>query len=206
MTKKKYLQTYSGLFCIAINPYKRYPVYTLRCAKMYRGKRRSEVPPHIFAISDGAYVNMLTNHENQSMLITGESGAGKTENTKKVIAYFATVGASSKKGVEEKKISLEDQVVQTNPVLEAYGNAKTVRNDNSSRFVSTAQSTSRSQNIVCNSHSFVHRVNSSVSTLVHRANWPALILKRICWKRLVSFRSNRWNDPITFSIRLCPTL
>jgi myosin heavy chain 6/7 len=72
------------------------------------------------------------------MLITGESGAGKTENTKKVIAYFATVGASTKKdpAASEKKGSLEDQVVQTNPVLEAFGNAKTVRNDNSSRFVS----------------------------------------------------------------------
>ncbi|XP_029155874.1 myosin heavy chain, muscle isoform X13 [Nylanderia fulva] len=131
------IYTYSGLFCVAINPYKRFPVYTGRCAKLYRGKRRSEVPPHIFAISDGAYVNMLTNSENQSMLITGESGAGKTENTKKVIAYFATVGASTKKEKEDpnkKKGSLEDQVVQTNPVLEAFGNAKTVRNDNSSRF------------------------------------------------------------------------
>ncbi|XP_018368037.1 PREDICTED: myosin heavy chain, muscle isoform X7 [Trachymyrmex cornetzi] len=134
----KLIYTYSGLFCVAINPYKRFPVYTGRCAKLYRGKRRSEVPPHIFAISDGAYVNMLTNNENQSMLITGESGAGKTENTKKVIAYFATVGASTKKEKEsdasQKKGSLEDQVVQTNPVLEAFGNAKTVRNDNSSRF------------------------------------------------------------------------
>ncbi|KAG5323672.1 MYSA protein, partial [Pseudoatta argentina] len=135
----KLIYTYSGLFCVAINPYKRFPVYTSRCAKLYRGKRRSEVPPHIFAISDGAYVNMLTNNENQSMLITGESGAGKTENTKKVIAYFATVGASTKKDKEaeaasQKKGSLEDQVVQTNPVLEAFGNAKTVRNDNSSRF------------------------------------------------------------------------
>ncbi|XP_018304678.1 myosin heavy chain, muscle isoform X26 [Mycetomoellerius zeteki] len=132
----KLIYTYSGLFCVAINPYKRFPVYTSRCAKLYRGKRRSEVPPHIFAISDGAYVNMLTNNENQSMLITGESGAGKTENTKKVIAYFATVGASTKKDkeVDTKKGSLEDQVVQTNPVLEAFGNAKTVRNDNSSRF------------------------------------------------------------------------
>ncbi|XP_039445235.1 myosin heavy chain, muscle isoform X12 [Culex pipiens pallens] len=131
----KMIYTYSGLFCVVINPYKRWPLYTMRVAKMYRGKRRNEVPPHLFAVSDGAYVNMLTNHENQSMLITGESGAGKTENTKKVIAYFATIGASSKKSAdEEKKISLEDQVVQTNPVLEAYGNAKTVRNDNSSRF------------------------------------------------------------------------
>ncbi|XP_039229035.1 myosin heavy chain, muscle isoform X26 [Drosophila yakuba] len=131
----KLIYTYSGLFCVAINPYKRYPVYTNRCAKMYRGKRRNEVPPHIFAISDGAYVDMLTNHVNQSMLITGESGAGKTENTKKVIAYFATVGASKKTDETAKsKGSLEDQVVQTNPVLEAFGNAKTVRNDNSSRF------------------------------------------------------------------------
>ncbi|XP_071052209.1 myosin heavy chain, muscle isoform X4 [Onthophagus taurus] len=131
----KLIYTYSGLFCVAINPYKRFPVYTNRCAKLYRGKRRNEVPPHIFAISDGAYVAMLTNHQNQSMLITGESGAGKTENTKKVIAYFATVGASTKKDQQPSgKGTLEDQVVQTNPVLEAFGNAKTVRNDNSSRF------------------------------------------------------------------------
>ncbi|XP_068202771.1 myosin heavy chain, muscle-like isoform X29 [Palaemon carinicauda] len=131
----KLIYTYSGLFCVAINPYKRYPIYTNRVVKIYQGKRRNEVPPHIFAIADGAYMDMLQNHENQSMLITGESGAGKTENTKKVIAYFANVGASTKKKTEdEKKQNLEDQIVQTNPVLEAFGNAKTVRNDNSSRF------------------------------------------------------------------------
>jgi len=75
---------------------------------------------------------MLTNAKNQSMLITGESGAGKTENTKKVIAYLAQVAATGKKG--GKKVSLEDQIVATNPILESYGNAKTSRNDNSSRF------------------------------------------------------------------------
>ncbi|GIY95901.1 hypothetical protein CEXT_768515 [Caerostris extrusa] len=128
------IYTYSGLFCVAINPYKRFPIYTPRCMGMYRGKRRTEVPPHLFAISDGAYMAMLANRENQSMLITGESGAGKTENTKKVIAYYANVGAAPKKGEVKKGPSLEDQVVQTNPVLEAFGNAKTVRNDNSSRF------------------------------------------------------------------------
>nr|CAH0110978.1 unnamed protein product [Daphnia galeata] len=130
------IYTYSGLFCVAINPYKRFPIYTQRVIKMYIGKRRNEVPPHIFCISDGAYMDMLTNHENQSMLITGESGAGKTENTKKVIAYMASVGASTKKKTEGevKKGNLEDQIVQTNPVLEAFGNAKTTRNDNSSRF------------------------------------------------------------------------
>ncbi|OQR72717.1 myosin heavy chain [Tropilaelaps mercedesae] len=127
--------TYSGLFCVAINPYKRFPIYTPRVVMIYKGKRRTEVPPHVFAISDGAYMHMLTDNEDQSMLITGESGAGKTENTKKVISYFANVGKSEKKAdVDSNKPSLEDQIVQTNPVLEAFGNAKTVRNDNSSRF------------------------------------------------------------------------
>ncbi|KAK6104848.1 Myosin tail family protein [Brugia pahangi] len=138
------IYTYSGLFCVVINPYKRLPIYEPSVAEMYMGKRRTEMPPHLFAVSDEAYRNMLIDHENQSMLITGESGAGKTENTKKVIAYFATVGASQQKGdaaaaatpdqPDKKKVTLEDQIVQTNPVLEAFGNAKTVRNNNSSRF------------------------------------------------------------------------
>uniref|UniRef100_A0A914XXL4 Myosin heavy chain n=1 Tax=Panagrolaimus superbus TaxID=310955 RepID=A0A914XXL4_9BILA len=92
------IYTYSGLFCVVINPYKRLPIYTDSVARMFMGKRRTEMPPHLFAVSDEAYRNMLQNGENQSMLITGESGAGKTENTKKVIAYFAAVGASQQEG------------------------------------------------------------------------------------------------------------
>ncbi|XP_037068387.1 myosin heavy chain, muscle-like isoform X3 [Pollicipes pollicipes] len=130
----KLIYTYSGLFCVAINPYKRFPIYTNRAIAIYKGKRRNEVPPHIFAISDGAYTDMMNNNENQSMLITGESGAGKTENTKKVIMYFARIAPSGFKQKFACGGNLEDQVVQTNPVLEAFGNAKTVRNDNSSRF------------------------------------------------------------------------
>merc|ERR1712077_55236 len=130
--KAKLIYTYSGLFCIVVNPYKRYPIYTPTCVKLYLGKRRNEVPPHLWAITETAYRNMLTNIKNQSMLITGESGAGKTENTKKVISYLAQVAASSKKSA--KKVSLEEQIVATNPILESYGNAKTSRNDNSSRF------------------------------------------------------------------------
>merc|ERR1712193_14507 len=129
----KLIYTYSGLFCIVVNPYKRYPIYTGTVVKMYLGKRRNEVPPHLWAITETAYRNMLTNCKNQSMLITGESGAGKTENTKKVIAYLAQVAASGKASAT-KKVSLEDQIVATNPILESYGNAKTSRNDNSSRF------------------------------------------------------------------------
>ncbi|KAL7669321.1 hypothetical protein ACOME3_009983 [Neoechinorhynchus agilis] len=129
------IYTYSGLFCVVINPYKRLPIYTEKVIAMYRGKKRTEVPPHLFAVTDNAYANMLRERENQSMLITGESGAGKTENTKKVIQYFATVAANQEKssGGEEKP-NLEDQIVSANPLLESYGNAKTVRNNNSSRF------------------------------------------------------------------------
>merc|ERR1712079_928259 len=128
----KLIYTYSGLFCVVVNPYKRYPIYTETVVKIYLGKRRNEVPPHLWAITETAYRNMLTNGKNQSMLITGESGAGKTENTKKVISYLAMVASSGKKS--GKKVSLEDQIVATNPILESYGNAKTSRNDNSSRF------------------------------------------------------------------------
>merc|ERR1712186_75924 len=130
--KNELIYTYSGLFCIAINPYKRFPIYTLRTMEIYIGKRRSECWPHIFAIAEGAYQGMMTSGCNQSILITGESGAGKTENTKKVISYFATICSSGKR--KEGEASLEDKIVATNPVLEAWGNAKTVRNDNSSRF------------------------------------------------------------------------
>ena len=130
----KMIHTYSGLFVVVVNPYKRYPLYTHRVCKIYLGKRRNEVPPHLWAIAEGAYRNMLTNKKDNAMLITGESGAGKTENTKKVITYLAMVatGAGGKK--DAKKVSLEDQIVATNPILESYGNAKTARNDNSSRF------------------------------------------------------------------------
>merc|ERR1711988_1445750 len=129
----KLIYTYSGLFCIVVNPYKRFPIYSQTVVKMYLGKRRNEVPPHLWAITETAYRNMLTNGKDQSMLITGESGAGKTENTKKVISYLAAV-AAPKKAAATKKVSLEDQIVATNPILESYGNAKTSRNDNSSRF------------------------------------------------------------------------
>uniref|UniRef100_A0A665X306 Myosin-7 n=1 Tax=Echeneis naucrates TaxID=173247 RepID=A0A665X306_ECHNA len=131
------IYTYSGLFCVTVNPYKWLPVYNQEVVVAYRGKKRTEAPPHIFSISDNAYQYMLADRENQSILITGESGAGKTVNTKRVIQYFASIAAvpSGKKDqAAEKKGTLEDQIIQANPALEAFGNAKTIRNDNSSRF------------------------------------------------------------------------
>ncbi|XP_052595887.1 myosin-15 [Peromyscus californicus insignis] len=126
------IYTYSGLFCVAINPYKWLPVYQKEVMAAYHRKRRSKAPPHIFAVANSALQEMLCSGENQSILFTGESGAGKTVNTKLTIQYFATVAAVSE--TEKKPGISEDQIVQTNPVLEAFGNAKTLRNDNSSRF------------------------------------------------------------------------
>ncbi|KAL1277658.1 hypothetical protein QQF64_024331 [Cirrhinus molitorella] len=132
------IYTYSGLFCVTVNPYKWLPVYNTEVVAAYRGKKRMEAPPHIFSVSDNAYQNMLTDRENQSVLITGESGAGKTVNTKRVIQYFATIAVSGDKKKEsvqgKMQGTLEDQIISANPLLEAFGNAKTVRNDNSSRF------------------------------------------------------------------------
>ncbi|XP_065753984.1 myosin-10 isoform X3 [Phocoena phocoena] len=139
------IYTYSGLFCVVINPYKNLPIYSENIIEMYRGKKRHEMPPHIYAISESAYRCMLQDREDQSILCTGESGAGKTENTKKVIQYLAHV-ASSHKGRKDHNIpqespkpvkhqgELERQLLQANPILESFGNAKTVKNDNSSRF------------------------------------------------------------------------
>ncbi|XP_067875475.1 myosin-9-like isoform X2 [Heterodontus francisci] len=126
------IYTYSGLFCVVINPYKNLPIYTEEIVEMYKGKKRHELPPHIYAITDTAYRSMLQDREDQSILCTGESGAGKTENTKKVIQYLAHVASSHKSRKEQGE--LERQLLQANPILEAFGNAKTVKNDNSSRF------------------------------------------------------------------------
>ncbi|KAI0666368.1 nonmuscle myosin heavy chain b [Trametes maxima] len=179
------IYTYSGLFLVAVNPYQPLPLYSDAIVHQYRGKRRDENPPHIFAIAERAWVNMGEERENQSILITGESGAGKTESTKKVIQYLAaiatdahapvtpshsqspslagttsfnamvpTVGlprsSSFRKHGKATSVSgsgsgfslnakarlglLERQILQANPILEAFGNAQTQRNNNSSRF------------------------------------------------------------------------
>uniref|UniRef100_A0A3P9JYU9 Myosin heavy chain, fast skeletal muscle-like n=1 Tax=Oryzias latipes TaxID=8090 RepID=A0A3P9JYU9_ORYLA len=132
------IYTYSGLFCVVVNPYKWLPVYDAQVVNAYRGKKRIEAPPHIFSISDNAYQFMLTGKIAVSYILSGESGAGKTVNTKRVIQYFATIAVAGGKKSEgssgKMQGSLEDQIIAANPLLEAYGNAKTVRNDNSSRF------------------------------------------------------------------------
>uniref|UniRef100_A0A4W5LLU7 Myosin heavy chain 6 n=1 Tax=Hucho hucho TaxID=62062 RepID=A0A4W5LLU7_9TELE len=122
------IYTYSGLFCVTVNPYKWLPVYDQSVVNAYRGKKRTEAPPHVFSVSDNAYQYMLSGKISQS---SSQSGAGKTVNTKRVIQYFASIAAVAGK---KSAGTLEDQIIQANPALEAFGNAKTIRNDNSSRF------------------------------------------------------------------------
>ncbi|KAH0632072.1 hypothetical protein JD844_020133 [Phrynosoma platyrhinos] len=150
MNPPKFSKTYSGLFCVVVNPYKQLPIYSEKIIDMYKGKKRHEMPPHIYAIADTAYRSMLQGKKLTCQLQMGEYSLNctlekdgprgpvhplHTENTKKVIQYLAVV-ASSHKGKKDTSITgeLEKQLLQANPILEAFGNAKTVKNDNSSRF------------------------------------------------------------------------
>ena len=131
------IYTYSGLFLVTVNPYCPLPIYTNEYIKMYKGQSREDTKPHIFAMADGAFRNLVEEGENQSILVTGESGAGKTENTKKVIQYLAAVATSDTPGAKSgaRQLSnLSQQILRANPILESFGNAQTVRNNNSSRF------------------------------------------------------------------------
>ncbi|XP_064185623.1 unconventional myosin-Ib isoform X4 [Anguilla rostrata] len=123
------IYTYIGSVVISINPYRSLPIFTPDKVEEYRNRNFYELSPHIYALADEAYRSLRDQDKDQCILITGESGAGKTEASKLVMSYVAAVCG---KGQEVNKV--KEQLLQSNPVLEAFGNAKTVRNDNSSRF------------------------------------------------------------------------
>ncbi|XP_041118427.1 unconventional myosin-Ib isoform X9 [Polyodon spathula] len=123
------IYTYIGSVVISINPYRSLPIYTPDKVEEYRNRNFYELSPHIYALADEAYRSLRDQDKDQCILITGESGAGKTEASKLVMSYVAAVCG---KGAEVNQV--KEQLLQSNPVLEAFGNAKTVRNDNSSRF------------------------------------------------------------------------
>uniref|UniRef100_A0A8C2GVH8 Unconventional myosin-Ib n=1 Tax=Cyprinus carpio TaxID=7962 RepID=A0A8C2GVH8_CYPCA len=123
------IYTYIGSVVISMNPYKSLPIYTAEKVEEYRNRNFYELSPHVYALADEAYRSLREQDKDQCILITGESGAGKTEASKFVMSYVAAVCG---KGQEVNKV--KEQLLQSNPVLEAFGNAKTVRNDNSSRF------------------------------------------------------------------------
>ncbi|XP_021165341.2 unconventional myosin-Va isoform X1 [Fundulus heteroclitus] len=124
----KLIYTYCGIVLVAINPYETLPIYGSEIINAYSGQNMGDMDPHIFAVAEEAYKQMARDERNQSIIVSGESGAGKTVSAKYAMRYFATVsGSASEANVEEK-------VLASNPIMEAIGNAKTTRNDNSSRF------------------------------------------------------------------------
>ncbi|KAG9133660.1 hypothetical protein Leryth_021836 [Lithospermum erythrorhizon] len=125
------IYTYTGNILIAVNPFQRLPhLYDISMMEQYKGAPFGELNPHLFAVADDCYRAMINEHGSQSILVSGESGAGKTETTKMLMRYLAFMGGRS--GTEGRTV--EQQVLESNPVLEAFGNAKTVKNNNSSRF------------------------------------------------------------------------
>uniref|UniRef100_A0A8C9KFZ7 Myosin IF n=1 Tax=Panthera tigris altaica TaxID=74533 RepID=A0A8C9KFZ7_PANTA len=122
-------QTYIGSVLISVNPFKQMPYFTDREIDLYQGAAQYENPPHIYALTDNMYRNMLIDCENQCVIISGESGAGKTVAAKYIMGYISKVS-----GGGQKVQHVKDIILQSNPLLEAFGNAKTVRNNNSSRF------------------------------------------------------------------------
>eukprot|EP01091_Cochliopodium_minus_P000432 TRINITY_DN1040_c0_g1_i1.p1 TRINITY_DN1040_c0_g1~~TRINITY_DN1040_c0_g1_i1.p1 ORF type:complete len:1025 (+),score=324.78 TRINITY_DN1040_c0_g1_i1:24-3077(+) len=127
--KKENVYTYIGEVVVAVNPYKELKIYDKNYIDQYKGRYMYQMPPHIYALAENAYRNLRQNKENQCILISGESGAGKTVTSKKILNYIAAVSKSTK----EAEI-VKDMLLESNPLLEAFGNAKTARNDNSSRF------------------------------------------------------------------------
>nr|GAT61283.1 myosin 5 [Mycena chlorophos] len=134
------IYTYSGIVLIAVNPFQKITMYGPDIIQAYAGRRRGELEPHLFAIAEDAYTAMRRDGEGQTIIVSGESGAGKTESAKFIMRYLASVNPPDAGTKAKAKSSLDDsseierQILATNPILEAFGNAKTTRNDNSSRF------------------------------------------------------------------------
>ncbi|CDF88994.1 ZYBA0S03-06678g1_1 [Zygosaccharomyces bailii CLIB 213] len=123
------IYTYIDHVLISVNPFRDLGIYTDAVLESYRGKNRLEAPPHVFAISEAMYYNMKAYNENQCVIISGESGAGKTEAAKRIMQYIAAASSTHTQSIGK----IKDMVLATNPLLESFGCAKTLRNNNSSR-------------------------------------------------------------------------
>ncbi|XP_053175662.1 unconventional myosin-Vc [Scomber japonicus] len=126
--ESRIIYTYCGIILVAVNPYKQLHIYGDAIIHAYSGQNMGDMDPHIFAVAEEAYKQMARNNKNQSIIVSGESGAGKTVSARYAMRYFAVVSKSGS------KTRVEDKVLASNPITEAIGNAKTTRNDNSSRF------------------------------------------------------------------------
>jgi len=132
--KRDLIYTYVSSILISVNPFKLLPIYTPEMVEKYRQGGPAGKPPHIFSVADNAYNNMMVEKKNQSVVISGESGAGKSEATKLILQYITEAATLKGSGNNNHDSKLEQKILQSNPLMEAFGNAKTVRNNNSSRF------------------------------------------------------------------------
>ncbi|XP_063146862.1 unconventional myosin-If isoform X2 [Candoia aspera] len=151
-----YIFTYIGPVLISVNPFKQMPYFTDREVELYQGAAQYENPPHIYALTDNMYRNMLIDGENQCVIISGESGAGKTVAAKYIMGYISKVS-----GGGEKVQHVKDIILQSNPLLEAFGNAKTVRNNNSSRFLIEGASQDQKHNLGIMSPDYYYYLSQS---------------------------------------------
>uniref|UniRef100_H3C616 Myosin VB n=1 Tax=Tetraodon nigroviridis TaxID=99883 RepID=H3C616_TETNG len=126
--ESNHIYTYCGIVLVAINPYEQLQIYGEEVITAYSGQNMGDMDPHIFAVAEEAYKQMARDERNQSIIVSGESGAGKTVSAKYAMRFFATVGGSAN------DTNVEEKVLASSPIMEAIGNAKTTRNDNSSRF------------------------------------------------------------------------
>ncbi|ORY80044.1 P-loop containing nucleoside triphosphate hydrolase protein [Protomyces lactucae-debilis] len=135
--QQQQIYTYSGIVLIAVNPFQSIPAYSNEWVQQYSNKPKVSIEPHLFAIAEEAYRCMKREGKNQTIIVSGESGAGKTVSAKYIMRYFATVEDPDQPRVRDRADGMshtEKQILATNPIMEAFGNAKTTRNDNSSRF------------------------------------------------------------------------
>ncbi|MBW0477882.1 hypothetical protein O181_017597 [Austropuccinia psidii MF-1] len=140
-TTARQIYTYSGIVLVAVNPFIAVPLYSSDIVQTYAGRKKGELEPHLFAIAEDAYRCMIRDRRDQTVIVSGESGAGKTVSAKYIMRYFATVDDPDRPGKRKNQgnnnsgmTEVEEQILATNPIMEAFGNAKTTRNDNSSRF------------------------------------------------------------------------
>ncbi|CAH7670146.1 P-loop containing nucleoside triphosphate hydrolase protein [Phakopsora pachyrhizi] len=138
-TTARQIYTYSGIVLVAVNPFVGVPLYSSDIVQAYAGRKKGDLEPHLFAIAEDAYRCMIRDRRDQTVIVSGESGAGKTVSAKYIMRYFATVDDPDRPGKRKQTsgsgmTEVEEQILATNPIMEAFGNAKTTRNDNSSRF------------------------------------------------------------------------
>ena len=170
-------------------------IYTDDVLSKYKGKNRLEVPPHVFGIAESAYYNMNAYHENQCVIISGESGAGKTEAAKRIMQYIAAVSGGKDSSIQE----IKDMVLATNPLLESFGCAKTLRNNNSSRHVRFYFCFSRAYTFL---YVLIGRANTSRSCSMTVESLSGRGSRITYSKRVVWLGRSRMSGVSTYSISL----